>query len=450
MVLCGVMIVVLCFLTFFRHMASIVIVRQLGIDNAMVRATLIDVDKYLKDYKRKHTKNSDGGNSENQKINFKELYPFPVDEANSKQSNSKQSKTFSLYQWNNMAKASLSKRWERQSTIIPLKSNFIEISKAYNLMTDWNLTAPQAYNAVIEMPDCKNYWITLSPRNHALAIKNAALLNDFNNYLKKNNIHFMYIQQPSKVSKVWDKNIDGITDFKNETADIFLDELKKYDVPFIDLRDEFNKLTREEYHNLFFNTDHHWKPDTARQAAKLVFQQLNRCYDFNIDTSCIDKEKFTEEIYENHFLGSQGKKVTLTLAKPDDFSLYYPKDKYKIHYVIPDLSIDKTGNMEIMYEMSILDEGIYNRNDYGIYGYSDRPLIQIENESANNNHRLLLIKDSFTNAEAIFMSLAVRRIDIIDPRDFDGSIRTFIEKEKPDMVIVQYYTNYGEKQFSLK
>ncbi|MGN0941846.1 MAG: hypothetical protein ACI4OA_09100, partial [Selenomonadaceae bacterium] len=56
MVLCGVMIFTLCIAGFLRHLAGELFVRQLGIDNAIVRATLVDVDNHLKTYRHKHQK----------------------------------------------------------------------------------------------------------------------------------------------------------------------------------------------------------------------------------------------------------------------------------------------------------------------------------------------------------------------------------------------------------
>ena len=50
--------------------------------------------------------------------------------------------------------------------------------------------------------------------------------------------------------------------------------------------------------------------------------------------------------------------------------------------------------------------------------------------------KILVVKDSFANSVAPFLALCVKQIDILDPRWFKGSIRSYIKKTQPDIVLV--------------
>ena len=181
MLLCGVMIFTLCIAGFLRHLAGELFVRQLGIDNAIVRATLVDVDNHLKTYRHKHQKDKTDNQSNAKKVNLEELYPFPAGES---KKTDEQSEKFSLSKWNLQKKEYFSKKGDGLSRFIPFMNNFIELSKTYNLLLSWNLTVPQTYNAVIEMPDCKNYWVTIVPKNESQDIANAKSIIELNNFQK--------------------------------------------------------------------------------------------------------------------------------------------------------------------------------------------------------------------------------------------------------------------------
>ncbi|MDR2393356.1 MAG: hypothetical protein LBD93_04285 [Treponema sp.] len=66
-----------------------------------------------------------------------------------------------------------------------------------------------------------------------------------------------------------------------------------------------------------------------------------------------------------------------------------------------------------------------------------------------------MIKDSFANVVSPFLSMGVGDLHILDLRYFNGSIRTYIEKNRPAMVIVMYhpsvlsYTKH-EKMFDFR
>ena len=72
------------------------------------------------------------------------------------------------------------------------------------------------------------------------------------------------------------------------------------------------------------------------------------------------------------------------------------------------------------------------------YIYGDQPLERIENKMVDNGKHVLIIHDSFGNCVVPFLAMGIQYVDSLDLRHFNGSLHNYIEKEKPDMVIVLY------------
>ena len=134
-----------------------------------------------------------------------------------------------------------------------------------------------------------------------------------------------------------------------------------------------------------------------------------------------------------------GVRISLcSLAKPDDFMLLYPQFSTSLHYEIPGLGIDTYGDFSVTYDRHEVErKDFYGSNPYAAYNFADCSLIHIENFSEDAAAvKILVVKDSFANSVAPFLALCVNRMDILDPRWFKGSIRNYIKKTQPDIVLV--------------
>ena len=141
----------------------------------------------------------------------------------------------------------------------------------------------------------------------------------FNSFLNENNIDFLMIQMPFKIDKNDSKLPNGIVDYSNKIADEFTNALKNNSIDVLDLRDEIHKQNLNHY-ELFFKTDHHWKPEAALWASKVTADYLG------LDSSIYEAQNYDTKVYKNWFLGSQGKRVGPLYCEVDDISLITPKD----------------------------------------------------------------------------------------------------------------------------
>jgi hypothetical protein len=209
-------------------------------------------------------------------------------------------------------------------------------------------------------------------------------------------------------------------------------------IDYYDIRETIHENNLNN-HELFYKTDNHWLTTTGLWAAQNILSVINERYGWNTDTSLLDSNQFDYTVYKDWFLGSRGKKVTLARCQPDDFTLLYPKYETSFHYSVPNKEIDTVGDYSVVYDMSAIEVcDYYNIDPYLGCNYSNCPLIQIENMLTEDEHKILMIGDSFDNCVISCVALGVKNVDSIDLRYFSGSLKTYIKESNPDLVIVMY------------
>ena len=283
---------------------------------------------------------------------------------------------------------------------------------------------------------------------------------DFSDFLSKENIGFLYVQLPFKICP-YDKELPvGVEDYSNENTDRVLSALRSYSINTFDIREQIERDGLDWY-SLFFRTDHHWLPSTALWASRQLCAVLNAEYGFRINTSLLDDNRFSKTTYRNIFLGSLGKRVGRFYAGVDDFTLILPKYNtnmvYSYHDMYDgDLSGKKTvrkGTFEnSCVDRSFLFDDLMVSGTYSTYSIGNYPeTITINKEIANG--KILLIRDSFSGTAAPFLSLAAcRELYTLDLRYYDGSVAAYVQKLRPDIVIVMLnpsvFPSFNEYRFN--
>ena len=317
--------------------------------------------------------------------------------------------------------------------------NVVEAARTYEELIGWNLARIVDDNGVVKLRD--GYFTTFTNRQDVTS--SAEAVTEFARYCQEREIEFFYGNLPHKVCKYEDSDVSGKLDFANQNADEFLAQLAENGVRYID----FRKLLHEEgmnHHGAFFRTDHHWKPETGLWAARHILEYLKENCGWDVEPEVLDPERFSYVNYPEWFLGSQGKKVTLSRAKPDDITLIYPKDKTLLNFKVTTKSLDLTGDFSVIYNMKqVTSKDYYVLSPYHAYVYGDQALIRINNALVKNGRRVLLIHDSFSDVVIPFLGLGTQYADAIDLRHFTGSLKRFMAETKPDAVAVMYHSGYA-------
>lgn len=371
--------------------------------------------------------------AQNVHINWPQLYPFD----NSTKTPSKRIHYFPKP--HNHTPAERFEDWTKDNMYF--YHLIAELQRFYDYKIHWNVINPTL--GVVPLND--GYWAFVYKKQDMNEYIKSVV--SFHEFLQSQNIPLTYIQAPGKINKYGGQDawLRNRYDFSNANADQLLSGLRKNGIDTIDLREYFHQTTPEEqYHQLFFRTDHHWLPQTALSAAGFIADYLHKKNGIEINSSNLDPSHYSVEFHPDFFLGSIGKKVTLSRAKPDDFSILHPDFPTNIHLEIPDKGIKKEGPFEISYdETEINCVDYYNKNPHGSYGYGTRPFFATNNLQLTgfSNQKILIIRDSFGDTMVPLLSLGCKNITAVDLRHFDGSLRTLIKEFHPDVVLILYTNN---------
>lgn len=259
---------------------------------------------------------------------------------------------------------------------------------------------------------------------------------------------FLYVAKPSKNTN----NISLLpsyypTVYSVDAANKISEELKKREVPVLDLEKIIEESSVDKY-SLFFQTDHHWLPSTGLWAANRIVSELNARYKYEFDPSILELQLYEVETYENVFAGSQGRRVGEYYVGLDDFDIIYPKfdTNFSVEYF--DVDEKREGSFEeafLFRENLNLEKPLtLETNDYDVYMDGNHALIKIQNHNAFNGEKCLLVLDSYGCVTAPYLALEFAELDCIDIRGFtDIPLENYISDTQPDVVV--YMINTRQK-----
>lgn len=424
MLCCLMVLVVFMSGIFLRLGTRQVLVKRLGMDNAFTQMVLFD---------RQALQVKEGDKKKNVDINWAAKYPFHEQQAAS-------------YQLGNFLrnmsglKISIKKleeekidKWCRDN--LAFYSVLVEAGRGIDNVLAWDIMTPG-----MDVYRLQDGYLTYSYRKLDMA-EHIGAVAEFAQLVSQQGGRLLYVQSPGKTNPFGDRELDGL-DYANYNTDMLLQGLQARGVDVFDLRrDMYRDMGNEGWHKAFFRTDHHWLPSTALWAAEKLAARLHADYDVDVDFGHFSEVDYDVVNYENYFLGSQGKKVTLAKTTAEDIALYYPKFSTDVRLEIPSLGIDTRGDFTIMYDMEMVKKrDFYGGNPYAAYGYGDMPEIKVHNFTNEylRDKKILIIKDSMVDTVLPFLSMGLKDITLLDIRHFNGSVRRYVEDCKPDIVIVMY------------
>ena len=314
--------------------------------------------------------------------------------------------------------------------------------------------APYISSEIEETSD--HYFVRTNKKNNEDDYQSMVeAIDDLKDYLDDMSIPMLYIEVPTKISVKDEENyISGYGySYVNYDNQLYVDMLKDSGIELIDLKDYFYDLD-DNYHALYYKTDHHYKVSTGYEVSKIIVEYLINNYGLDISEEYLDENLYETIVYEDAMFGSEGQTVGSNYASREDFEFLNPTFDTDIKLTNIDIGIDKQGSfLETILDTDKLEE--YSNNNGG-YAYEcliggNRPLTTIENLNSENDTKILILKDSYALAAAPYLSLTVDEVDLIDTRsnagNFNGSVRTYIENNKPDIVLLLYGSNIQTSTF---
>lgn len=202
---------------------------------------------------------------------------------------------------------------------------------------------------------------------------------------------------------------------------IYINKMKKSidkDVKFVDVVSSLNEKNKEY---IFYRTDHHWTTKGAYYAYKNLAETMNYT---PLDEPNFDIKKVTDEFYGSLYSKSGYKHV-----KPDSIELYLPK-------VENDSVVEYADNNKIensLYNM----ENLKKKDKYTVFLNGNHSLVKITTNN-NSNNKLLLIRDSFANSIAPFLTLHYSEIYLVDLRYYNDDLVELVKKNEIKDVLILY------------
>lgn len=296
---------------------------------------------------------------------------------------------------------------------------------------DQSLTVVKLDSGALQFVDLTGGYVDAAGPANALA--------DFADRLEARGIPLLYVNAPQKLPRGDSILPDGVTEYGNEMGDVLVDTLKSRGVETLDLRDSFEHTP--DYAAWFFRTDHHWKPAAAFFAYQTLAPVLES-HGIHTPTRCLERGNYDIQVYEDWFLGSQGKRVGSLYAGVDDFEWWMPKESARFTLDVADYGIHREGdwNDALLFPERMEVKDWFNGNPYTLYSGGDYPLATIVNHDNPEGADLVLIRDSMACALTPFLAQSCRTLTTIDLRYFTGGLEETVAALDPALVMVLYST----------
>ena len=256
-------------------------------------------------------------------------------------------------------------------------------------------------------------------------------------------IPLLYVNGPQKIQRGTSPLPGGVVEYGNQMGDRILEILNQREVDALDLRDAFDAT--EDYASWFFVTDHHWKPAAAFFAYQTLAPVLER-YGVRTQARWLDPDSYTVTVYEDWFLGSQGKRVGSLYAGVDDMEWWTPREPTSFTYDANEYDIHRAGSWDesLLFPERMEPRDWFNANPYTLYSGGDYPLATIVNENNPEGGNIVMLRDSFGCALAPFLAQSCHTLTTMDLRYFTGDLEAAIAALDPDLVLVLYCTSTGK------
>jgi hypothetical protein len=311
----------------------------------------------------------------------------------------------------------------------PLRDRWIE----GNAYIDRKLLAKDLIRGIYLNND--GYMITpINPPNSENSIKNInSKINGFSAELKKENVKTYFALVPNKSTMMEKQLPDYVESHANELTDQLLTGFSD-DVNPIDFRQEMAERLAEE-ENLYFYTDHHWKPKAAYYAYERVINEMSK--DFP-ELAPVGTDYFEWQEHPAPFYGSEARKATeVNVEKPDTITVVQAKNEAESLTVCFGGSCDKS-----LYDLSVLEAKDKYTNRYVTYMSGDVPEGIIKNPNVKNGLKVLILKDSYANPMIQFIARSFEETRLLDLRKHDNlDVNQYVLENGIDAVVFVHNIN---------
>jgi len=249
-----------------------------------------------------------------------------------------------------------------------------------------------------------------TPESTVFLEERAAGFAELDSFLETRQTPLIYVRIPSKI----ENNSVLPTAFSDnkivEHGDRFIQLISEHGIDTLDLYAEMIRESKD-FATAFFLKDIHWTAETALWASGKIGAHLNMEYNFGIDESIWNTERYDRITYRNAFLGNEATFASARRAY-EDITVLIPKFDAEFDFAGESIGVWKSGSFIDVFAPKVQND--YNeRFDYMDQSVPEAPFLTIINESAGNNKKVLLIAESNGLVLCPIFSLGFQRLDFV-------------------------------------
>jgi len=228
----------------------------------------------------------------------------------------------------------------------------------------------------------------------------------------------VYLGLIPTAAEVWQSKLPDGADSFDQPA--FLQEAAGLGLPMVDF---YGALTARAGEDIYYRTDHHWTTLGAYYGYTAVMEALGR--------EALPIDSFERRIYpnSNQFQGTLYSTSGVHWLLPDTIEYWAPDDGLSVTSWR-----DNGPEAASLYDLTYL--GV--KDKYASFLGGNQPLCVIENERLPDAGKLLLVRDSYSDALAPFLAQSFSEVHLIDLRYYHVSAAQYAQENDIDNILVVY------------
>ncbi len=188
-------------------------------------------------------------------------------------------------------------------------------------------------------------------------------------------------------------------------------------------------LEAHKKEDVFYRTDHHWTSLGAYYGYTALSNTLG--------VSPVNLADYTQTVASDSFFGTTYSTSGVRWVKPDTIHTYVP-DNGSVQVTSNFTGIEEEGALYV-------DSFLEMKDKYSYFLGGNQPICVMETGNTNAPS-VLVIRDSYADSMAPFLTESFSKVVYLDPRYYNASVSGFIESQDVDFVVVMYslYNFIGE------
>ena len=226
----------------------------------------------------------------------------------------------------------------------------------------------------------------------------------------------VYLGLIPSAAEVWRDKLPAGAESWDQT--LLLNTAADTGLPLVDLQSALEAHSGEA---IFYRTDHHWTTLGAFYGANALLEAL--------DKEPLKETDFTPETASTAFNGTLYSQSGIHWLEPDTMEFWVAEDGLSV-------TSWRTGAPEAasLYDRSYLDV----KDKYSAFLGGNQPLCVIKNENDPDGGKLLLVRDSYSDALAPFLAQRFSEVHLLDLRYYRAPAAQYAAENGIDAICVLY------------